>query len=291
MNVLKIVDELSYQYSDTLLSKVDYNFANEVYIGRSYIYKVTTDEHRLEKKDHLKEEFILKLLHEKLKSKKEINLIPKFIKGQQINDSCYIQIHSKLDGSNPDQMSSKLIKQIVDFASAIHSINHFTEITEFEEGKTSMNFNDYIRSSVNKFYKKLAPIVNSSDIELIELGRHFILDKIENVENIELVLVHKDIYNQNLLFNNGKLTGVVDWEACQVAPKEWEIAILIQRYPEYEKQILSTYKHKIDLNVLKICGITQALRFWKSFPNDKDFVETQRNYIKILLKSSNDNHT
>ena len=90
--------------------------------------------------------------------------------------------------------------------------------------------------------------------------------------------------SDNLLEENGKLSGIIDWDSAQTGPKEWEFAILRQRIPKWWKKIKDSSLENINEDFVDCCGLIQSLRFWKSFPEQEDFADKQRKYIQEILK-------
>lgn len=284
INLLHIIKSVASELDDFLIKKAENNFSNEVFIGEKYIYKVTVADYKLEKGDHLKEAKVFKILNTFLNEKWNI-VVPNLISKKLINDKTYLQVHSKLKGQHPTYLSNLTVKNLAIFLSELHKINHFKGIDEFEDNhQNAVPFSHYVEKSTLKYHDKLKKNVDNNDLKLIQSAIKFIeKSNTSALNSLELVLVHKDIYKENILVSNNDLSGVIDWEASQIAPKEWELAIIMQRYPEHWDFFLNNYSHKFDFNILKLCGLVQSLRFWKSFPTHTKFVEDQKEFIKKLL--------
>lgn len=286
MNKMERINEFAKELGDNHLTQVTTAYANKVYLGEKYVYKVAVSKERIEKGDHLKEKAILKILHEKLNNKL-LYLIPSYIDDRKISDDMYIQVHTRLKGEPPLELNQSQAILLGQFLADLHNINNFTSITEFVEPEEKFsNFFSYITTSLKKFQKKLETVVSEKDLELINLASKLVIDSpLEDFNKSLLCLVHKDIYTNNLLVHNGEISGVIDWEAAQTAPPEWELAIIMQRFPLLWEYFIEGYKTPFNYDLLRICGITQSLRYWKSFPKNADFVAEQRNFIIRMVNN------
>lgn len=258
------------------------SFKTKVFIGEKLVFKLSE-----QGRGGKKEEYVLKLLSNKLSSRWR-SIIPDIIEVKEIEGLGIIQVHTRLQGEHPKEMSEQLAMELGQFLSALHGIRSWDKITEFEGGE-EISFTDYLHTAPKKFSARLEDVINANDSKLIAEAINSIEKYAEKISTEpKLVLIHKDIHLDNLLVGkDGELTGVIDWGAAQTGPKEWEFAILKQRIPEYWNQALKSYTGQpLDLELLDICGLIQSLRFWKSFPQDEPFVAQQREYIKMTLVSS-----
>ncbi len=278
------IQDIGKQFGELNLIKFVGNYASEVYIGDKYIFKHYTLQNKLEKKDYLKERYVLELLNRELELPFK-QIVPKYVSSFETTNG-HLEVHTKLTGTNPEgPLNNEQAQHLGEFLAALHKIGPYDEVSEFEEGKSSLGFPAYIISKADKYVTNLREHLSDQvDLALIEKAIDYVKDCNINSYNAKLVLIHKDLTLNNLLYLGNKLTGLVDWEASQIGPPEWEFAILRQRMPNIYQKVVGSYGNELNSELINLCGVVQSLRFWKGHPHDKDFVEMQKSYIKQILK-------
>ncbi|NND65241.1 MAG: aminoglycoside phosphotransferase family protein [Gammaproteobacteria bacterium] len=272
------------KYGDKIVGVSDCGYASTVYLGNKNVYKILSNLDIKRKGAHEKESKILHTLEQRL-SQTVIHQVPNLVLSEFIDQTTYVCVQSKLPGEVPVKITYKLAVNIGEFLSALHEIQGFEYVAEFEdENETKLSFENYAKERAETFAKKLEAIVSSEDAKLVQECAQEISLKISELSPSNLALLHKDLHEGNLLVNtNGHLSGVIDWDAAQVGPPEWDFAILKQRMPEYWTTIKDAYDGGLNNELIRVCGLLQSLRFWKSFPKQDDFVAKQRSFIQALL--------
>lgn len=182
-------------------------------------------------------------------------------------------------------MSKELTHDLGKFLRSLHDFSMQNGMHEFEDIGNSLSFHEYISKVTKKYLFKLRQAVkNREHLSIAETAVVQISRLLQEVTEPELVILHKDIHFGNLLMSDGgHLSGVVDWETSQSGPREWEFAILRQRFPEVWQDIVRVYDHNLDYKIMNLVGLVQSLRFWKSFPEDLVFAQSQIDYILKIL--------
>lgn len=270
------INDIAKQLGELNLTKFAGNYASEVYIGTKYIFKHYTLKTKLEKKDYLKERYVLELLNKEL-SLPFKQLVPRYVNSFETKNG-HLEVHTKLTGVNPSgPLNNEQSQHLGEFLKSLHKIGPYEKVSEFEEGKSSLSFVEYITCNIDKYATNLRENLSAQDdLDLIDKTIDFVKDCNINSYNAKLVLIHKDLALNNLLFLGNKLTGLVEWEAAQVGPPEWEFAILRQRMSDIYEEVISSYGSELNFELLNLCGVVQSLRFWRGHPHDIDFVESQK---------------
>ena len=191
----------------------------------------------------------------------------------------------------PAKDASRRAADIIEAMSDIHSraVGLRQGIDEFE-GLGSSSLIDHLQRGAEKFERQLEGRVAAEDATLIAEAFSR-LRKIprSNLDELPNTLIHKDLYDGNILFDSVGLTGILDWEAAQTAPREWEWAVWRIRYPKHWSIAIRKEFAKptpLDTKVLDYFTLYQALRFWKSFPDHDLFVNQQRRAVISVMKES-----
>jgi aminoglycoside phosphotransferase (APT) family kinase protein len=202
------------------------------------------------------------------------------------DDGMYVQAHSRLDGSAATHLSAPTATALGEFLADLHSIDSFDSLDEFDPRTERVGLADYLARYPSRFAEKLRPGLAPNDRWLVEAATAFISRRITRLPpGPPLVLLHKDLHPANILLSDERLTGVVDWEACQTGPREWEFAILRQRFPGTWDVMARAYGRPLDPDLLDVFGVLQSLRFWKSFPHHDAFAREQREHISWILSN------
>lgn len=253
---------------------------SKVAVGDRYVFKVVEAGKAAEA--DLKEQRVLRALAARLPDRARA-LVPQAVEGTMVEGLGFVEVHLRLPGVSPDTLSEPLCASIGIFLRDLHDCASYTAVTEFE-GERPQPFLDYLVASAAKFRAKLASVVGPEDMRLVDgavdLVTHYVR---RTAAPPDLVIVHKDVSLGNLLVCGGRLTGVVDWAAAQTAPREWDMVIVEQRFGDASQAVRQSYGRSLRPDLLRVCGAVQAIRFWKSFVDDADFVEQQRSLLSRVL--------
>lgn len=278
-DILDRLHDVAGQYSENNLV-VTGGAKSAVGIGERYVFKVV-EGGKSEAANH-KEQRVLQTLADSL-PRSAARLIPISVDGVSLPDLGYIEVQTRLPGMPPQLASPSLPAELGVFLRALHAVPAPDGVTEFE-GDDPRPFFDYLVTSALKFQAKLMPAVNEHDQKLVAAAVGLVHRYVDRHDSIPpLVIVHKDLSLRNLLVDDGHLSGVVDWAAAQTAPREWEFAILMQRFPAELNMIQKSYGQVLDHELTRCCAALQAIRFWKSFTDDSAFVNDQRALLERVL--------
>jgi aminoglycoside phosphotransferase (APT) family kinase protein len=251
-----------------------------VAIGEHYVFKVVEAGKQADA-DH-KEQRVLDTLTQRLAPWAQA-LVPRAVAGTFVEGLGFVEVHTRLEGSTPNLASDELCMALGKFLRALHDCSSFEAVSEFE-GEQHRAFLDYLVDSADKFQAKLDGLVGREDERLVQEAVDLVRDYAgRSPTPPPLVLVHKDLSLRNLLVSGTRLTGVIDWAAAQTAPREWEFAILQQRFGPARDVIQGAYGLPLEPELLRVCGALQAIRFWKSFVHDEAFVQDQRSFLRRVL--------
>jgi len=284
------LDALAFDYANALAARLgdgslhtaEGGFANRVFIGERYIYKVKATDGVPPSE---KERTVLEMLARRLPPRARA-FVPAFIDCDVNEDGTYVQAHSRLEGFVATQLSDPTATALGEFLADLHSIDSFEALDEFDPRTERVSLEDYLTRYPSRFADKLRPGLAADDRGLVEAATTFISRRLPHLPpEPPLVLLHKDLHPANILLSNERLAGVVDWEACQTGPREWEFAILRQRFPRTWEVMAGAYGRPLDPDLLDVFGVLQSLRFWKSFPHHDAFAREQREHISWILSN------
>ena len=281
--VLTGVRRAASKLKDTPPVRSKHGFDASTFIGDQYVYKAYPAIGGRHSGEFRKEPRVIGMLNERLSSE-FLNLVPKECFVVEL-ESVNVAVQTRLVGESGLPMGRETAIQLSCFLSKLHEIELGNLIDEFEEDRPPVDFIEYVSTAPAKFVAKIMPTCDSSDASLLEQCLEEIRACIESAQPTKpYVLLHKDITVLNILQKDGDLSGVVDWSAAQSGPPEWEMGIVRQRLPEMWHTILGAYDKFLDRQLMKLCGLVQSLRFWKSYPTDNRFSEDQRRNIVALLR-------
>jgi aminoglycoside phosphotransferase (APT) family kinase protein len=253
-------------------------FVSQIFASANYIAKVRSVDGQQHMEGFRKEERILREL-----DRLGIELVPRWVATEVIDGDWFVQVQTRLRGSPPKKLDIRFCRDLGEFLSRVHSAETYSGMREFDAADEQVEqFSDYVRARVGKFARRIYPHAQEAH-QLLDRAVEFVHRKADL--NPRYVLVHKDIYEPNILVDHEcSLQGVVDWDAAQTAPPEWEFAIIRQRWPDHWTHVRDHYRaYDLDLDLMNLCAVVQALRFWKSFPDDRAFATQQYNTIRSIL--------
>lgn len=106
----------------------------------------------------------------------------------------------------------------------------------------------------------------------------------------EKCLVHNDLDSRHLIFNHGKLTGIIDWGDIGISNKAADLAIIWDFYPKScHQQFFNIYGFvdETTWNYARFLGIYSALTLLL-FAADKNFVELKNESLNSIKNINDD---
>lgn len=237
----KIVEKLFQEYSlgkVESVAKIEIGFTNKVYlVNNAFILKVCEDESNEQKFEA--EVFFYNFFKDKIPVPK----IKVFDKTKSIYGKFFI-IYPKIEGDNlyakwhllNNDQRKIIIKQLCDILKVINKSPYDEFLKKFD-----MNFSDnwhdkilnQIQSSLKKIEEKklLSP-------EFIKAIKKFVDDNHHVLKEQKLALVYWDAHFDNILVQDAKIVGLLDFERTEVSSVDFNLDI-IKRMVEYPKKYMS----------------------------------------------------
>lgn len=252
--------------------------------------------------------FIMRIFEgerEKIEEKEELdflekikNIIPCTVPIKNRKDSNYVIFQNKmvaifkcLEGEKVKEIDENILRNIGQVLGKLH---------QFSENK---KINRRSRVSLKENFKKV------KFDELFDFDGNKLIEKYKEVEKIEFEslptgIIHSDIFPDNVLTKDGKITGVLDFNECQTSYLIYDIVIVINfwikinkfpkdREEKFIKEFLEEYEKYRKLNtlekkMLKIAEIKVALTFIllrivqnQANKNREIFIEN-KSYIELM---------
>lgn len=123
------------------------------------------------------------------------------------------------------------IKPLALFLKELHSFN---EKRAIEIGAKAQVFDRTNKTTVLTNLKERVGKI--SDRKILQINKDCFEYELQKIEKIQLpntgkVLVHGDLYSRHLLFNQGKLTGIIDWGDLGINNPAVDLAVVFSFYP------------------------------------------------------------
>ena len=220
------------------VKKIEIGFTNIIYlINDKFILKVCEDESNEEKFE------IEVFFYNFFKDKIPIPKISVFDKSKTIYGK-FFMIYPKIEGDNlyskwhllSNDEKKNIIKQLCDILRIINK----SPYDEFKQ-KFKINFSDnwhdkilnQIKKSLNKIEQKklLSP-------KFIQVIRKFVDDNHHVLKEQKLALVYWDSHFDNILVQDTKIVGILDFERTEVSSIDF-ILDIVKRMVEYPKKYMS----------------------------------------------------
>ena len=220
------------------VKKIEIGFTNIIYlINDKFILKVCEDESNEEKFE------IEIFFYNFFKDKIPIPKISVFDKSKTIYGK-FFMIYPKIEGDNlyskwhllSNDEKKNIIKQLCDILRIINK----SPYDEFKQ-KFKINFSDnwhdkilnQIKKSLNKIEQKklLSP-------KFIQVIRKFVDDNHHVLKEQKLALVYWDSHFDNILVQDTKIVGILDFERTEVSSIDF-ILDIVKRMVEYPKKYMS----------------------------------------------------
>lgn len=272
---------------------VNYNFDVKTDKG-NFIIHIIGEEFNRWKRERLKIQF---KLFKFLKKKKFLYDIPMPLKNKYGKhllkiDEHYLWIYRKIGGEIYKKYNLNHFKEI---AKALATYHNFVENFKYKD-KDFFDFEWLFEKYIE--IKLIKPKNNLDRLMLKNLNffKH-LLKKISKIDfdKSTFVFTHSDFSNENLVFKNDELKGILDFDNLQFAPREKDIGIAIKRcnyiYKGFNKRkldiFLKEYKKyslspAISKKLIVLCLIKDNCSlFWWFYTGIKK--DTDR--YKALLKT------
>ncbi|MBK1812737.1 phosphotransferase [Clostridium sp. YIM B02505] len=232
--------------------------------------------------------------------------LPKFLYSGVYN-SFYYAISEKVEGKPIHKLKEEELKasmpSVMDNLIKLHSVD-----IKAYEGYGWMDYN--MKGTFNTFTEFLQSFF-SKDQEgfwkgWYELFKESFVDY--NVFNelygkmIELAkycegrkyLIHSDFHYNNIIINNSKIAGIIDWGKVSYCDYIFDIATLILEFPNYNflEEFYTFYKERnFDTSNFKerflcaaICNSLDGMRFWARLGREDTYKSILDNILMILNK-------
>lgn len=261
--------------------------------NKKYILKIFFQNEQEYKKEY-------KIL-DMLKDSIPVQKIYKFDRSAFIENKYYV-IYKFLEGktlsktlNNGEIISEKIIREAADILADIHKTN-FDSVGFLDE-----NLNvEYNLKPLNQWYDEFMTDVVKSRLgeEIVQKIRMIIQDNIDDLLSMDSNsrLVHGDFQGTNILIDNNKISGIIDWEFAMSGHPLSDIGQFF-RYEEYfdEESILifeEQYRKKSNYNlphnwyklsrIRDLANLIQLMGFEEDMPNK--YAEIKGIITKLVSK-------
>ncbi len=223
--IIKILEESLLKIGEIVnLKKINIGFTNELYLlDDKYILKICIKE--------TNEENFLREINFYLENK-DNKYIPKLI-AYNINKKkipYLYEIIEKIEGGSlynvwhtlNEKERRDVIRKITDVMKDIHS-----------HKKPSFNWINYIREELLYGLKRLEKINYFDEREKEMLNK--VIEKLPKyLVSSDFVLIHNDLHFDNIFYNDGNIK-IIDFERSMIAPRDYELDILLRMVKKSEK--------------------------------------------------------
>ncbi|MDD5254130.1 MAG: homoserine kinase [Candidatus Nanoarchaeia archaeon] len=192
----------------------------------NYSYILTTDKGkfvlRIGKKTKKQEDILFEI---NLLNSLENSPVPKYVrdlKRNYVNQSMghNYAVYKYLDGNMPKRISNKVFKQLAYFLAKFHN-----QTKNFDLSQNRFAWYTFSDERANEFEKYLIKILNPYSPEIYYIKERLLENRLP--KELPHGPIHCDVKRHNILAVKGKLTGVVDFDNCQIGPYLLDLAISI----------------------------------------------------------------
>jgi len=218
--------------------KIEIGFTNKVYlINDKFILKVCEDKSNEQKFEI--EVFFYNFFKDKIPAPK----ISIFDKSKSIYGK-FFMIYPKIEGDNlyskwhllSNDERKSIIKQLCDILRIINK-SPYDEFVKLFKINFSDNWHDKILNQIQNPLKKIEEKKLLSS-EFIRVIKKFVDDNHNVLKEQRLALVYWDAHFDNILVQNTKIVGILDFERTEVSSIDFVLDI-IKRMVEYPKKYMS----------------------------------------------------
>lgn len=242
------------------VEKVEIGFTNKIYsVNNKFILKVCEDE--TNELNFEKEAYFYKFFEGKISVPKVIiydNSKKKYCES--------FMVYHKIKGENlyskwhllNNKRRKEIIKQLCQILKKINNSSYKGFVKKFKL-KNSINWHDKIIKQINNHLKnskkrKLLPT------ELINKIKDFVDTHHKVLKKQKITLVYWDVHFDNILIENNKITGLLDFERTELASIDFTLDV-VKRMVEYPKKYMAEKFEKLA----KKKDYAQLLDWFKEF--------------------------
>lgn len=220
------------------VANIEIGFTNKVYlVNDAYILKVCEDESNEQKFES--EVFFYNFFKDKI----PVPEISVFDKSKSIYGK-FFMIYSKIEGDNlyakwhllNNEQRKIIIKQLCDILKVINK-SPYDEFLQKFDVNFSDSWHDKILNQIQNSLKKIEEKKLLSP-EFIEVIKKFVDDNHNILKEQKLALVYWDAHFDNILVQDTKIVGILDFERTEVSSMDFVLDI-VKRMVEYPKKYMS----------------------------------------------------
>ncbi len=220
------------------IQKIEIGFTNKVYIiNDKFILKVCEDESNEQKFE------IEVFFYNFFKDKIPVPEIKVFDKSKSIYGK-FFMIYPKIEGNNlyakwhllSNEQRKIIIKQLCDTLKIINK-SPYDEFLQKFDVNFSDNWQDKILNQIQNSLKKIEEKKLLSS-EFIKTIKNYVDDNHNVLKEQKLALVYWDAHFDNILVQDTKIVGILDFERTEVSSIDFGLDI-IKRMVEYPKKYMS----------------------------------------------------
>jgi|TARA_B100002003_G_C14065439_1_gene512753 aminoglycoside phosphotransferase (APT) family kinase protein len=220
------------------VANIEIGFTNKVYlVNDAFILKVCEDESNEQKFE------IEVFFYNFFKDKIPVPKIRVFDKSKSIYGK-FFMIYPKIDGDNlyakwhllNNNQRKIIIKQLCDILKVINK-SPFDQFLQKFDVTFSDNWHDKILNQIQNSLKKIEKKKLLSS-EFIKIIKKFVDDNHNVLKEQKLALVYWDAHFDNLLVQETKIVGILDFERTEVSSIDFVLDI-VKRMVEYPKKYMS----------------------------------------------------
>ena len=220
------------------VANIEIGFTNKIYlVNDSFILKVCEDESNEQKFET--EVFFYNFFKDKISVPK----ISVFDKSKSIYGK-FFMIYPKIEGDNlyakwhllSNEQRKIIIKQLCDILKVINKSPNDEFLQKFDVN-FSDNWHDKILNQIQNSLKKIEEKKLLSP-EFIKVINKFVDDNHNVLKEQKLALVYWDAHFDNILVQDTKIVGILDFERTEVSSMDFVLDI-VKRMVEYPKKYMS----------------------------------------------------
>ena len=220
------------------VANIEIGFTNKIYlVNDSFILKVCEDESNEQKFET--EVFFYNFFKDKI----PVPIIKVFDKSKSIYGK-FFMIYPKIEGDNlyakwhllSNEQRKIIIKQLCDILKVINKSPNDEFLQKFDVN-FSDNWHDKILNQIQNSLKKIEEKKLLSP-EFIKVIKKFAEDNHNVLKEQKLALVYWDAHFDNILVQDTKIVGILDFERTEVSSMDFVLDI-VKRMVEYPKKYMS----------------------------------------------------
>jgi len=220
------------------VANIEIGFTNKVYlVNNAYILKICEDESNEQKFE------IEVFFYNFFKDKIPVPEIKVFDKSKSVYGK-FFMIYPKIEGDNlyakwhllSNEQRKVIIKQLCDILKVINK-SPYDEFLQKFDVNFSDNWHDKILNQIQNSLKKIEEKKLLSS-EFITVIKKFVGDNHHVLKEQRMTLVYWDAHFDNILVQDTKIVGILDFERTEVSSVDFVLDI-VKRMVEYPKKYMS----------------------------------------------------